>query len=246
MAFLTLLDGPQMFYHFAEFGFDYSKWQNASGQWGKDDNGDAPYGKSNVSNDNYKMQPKARTETWLGEGAWRTDAFHKVGQAIQLRTRLMPEVFEGNPTKVDIGGGKSVRTIQWGSDVFVAGNFDAISEKTVTIPEGKWYNYYEQKEQTETTVTLIPGALLILTGTPQALPEMRPFYDFSTNLEQVIMPSTPEDMLPPYNVTIYTISGQAVSVQRNVNQVNMNGLDNGLYLIQFEKNGQRMTKKVIR
>ena len=246
MAFLTLLDGPQMFYHFAEFGFDYSKWQNASGQWGKDDNGDAPYGKSNVSNDNYKMQPKARTETWLGEGAWRTDAFHKVGQAIQLRTRLMPQVFEGNPTKVDIGGGKSVRTIQWGSDVFVAGNFDAISEKTVTIPEGKWYNYYEQKEQTETTVTLIPGALLILTGTPQALPEMRPFYDFSTNLDQVIMPSTPEDMLPPYNVTIYTISGQAVSVQRNVNQVNMNGLDNGLYLIQFEKNGQRMTKKVIR
>ena len=248
MAFLTLLDGPQMFYHFAEFGFDYSKWQNANGQWGKDDNGDAPYGKSGVSNDNYKMQPKARIETWLGEGAWRTDAVHKVGQAIQLRTRLMPQVFEGNPSKVDIGGGKKVRTIQWGSDVFVAGNFSATETQTVTIPEGKWYNYYEQKEQTETTVTLIPGALLILTGTPQVLPEMHPFYAFNTgnDLEQIYVPTNPSEILPPYNVTIYTISGQAVSVQRNVEYVDMHGLGHGLYLIQLEKNGHRLTHKVIR
>ena len=248
MAFLTLLNGPQMFYHFAEFGFDYSKWQNANGQWGKDDSGAAPYGKTGVSNDNYKMQAKARIETWLGEGAWRTAAFHKVGQAIQLRTRLMPQVFEGNPTKADIGSGKAVRTIQWGSDVFVAGNFSATTEKTVTIPEGKWYNYYEQKEQTETTVTLAPGALMILTGTPQTLPEMQPFYAFSrnTDVENVYIPELPNQILPPYNVTIYTISGQAVSVQRNVEQVNLNGLNHGLYLIQLEKNGQRVTKKVIR
>jgi hypothetical protein len=248
MAFLTLLNGPQMFYHFAEFGFDYSKWQNANGQWGKDDSGAAPYGKTGVSNDNYKMQAKARIETWLGEGAWRTAAFHKVGQAIQLRTRLMPQVFEGNPTKVDIGSGKAVRTIQWGSDVFVAGNFSATTEKTVTIPEGKWYNYYEQKEQTETTVTLAPGALMILTGTPQTLPEMQPFYAFSrnTDVENVYIPELPHQILPPYNVTIYTISGQAISVQRNVEQVNLSGLNHGLYLIQLEKNGQRVTKKVIR
>ena len=248
MAFLTLLNGPQMFYHFAEFGFDYSKWQNANGQWGKDDSGAAPYGKTGVSNDNYKMQAKARIETWLGEGAWRTAAFHKVGQAIQLRTRLMPQVFEGNPTKVDIGSGKAVRTIQWGSDVFVAGNFSATIEKTVTIPEGKWYNYYEQKEQTETTVTLAPGALMILTGTPQTLPEMQPFYAFSrnTDVENVYIPELPNQILPPYNVTIYTISGQAVSVQRNVEQVNLSGFNHGLYLIQLEKNGQRVTKKVIR
>lgn len=248
MAFLTLLNGPQMFYHFAEFGFDYSKWQNAEGKWGKDDSGSAPYGMTGVSNDNYKMQPKARIETWLGEGAWRTAAFHKVGQAIQLRTRLMPEVFEGDPTKVEIGGGKVVRTIQWGSDVFVAGNFSAKDEKTVTIPDGKWYNYYEQKEQTETTITLSPGALIILTGTQQTLPEMEPFYAFSrnTDVENVFVPELPTQILPPYNVTIYTISGQAVSVQKNVNQVDMTAINRGLYLIQYEKNGQRITQKVVR
>lgn len=244
MAFLTLLNGPQMFYHFAEFGFDYSKWQNASGQWGKDDSGSAPYGKT-ASNDNYKMQPKARPEKWLGEGAWRTDAVHKVGRAIQLRTRLMPNVFEGNPTKVEIGGGKAVRTIQWGSDVFVAGNFSATETKTVTIPEGKWYNYYEQVEQIETTVTLIPGALLILTGTPQPLPAMCPYYSFDTDVEDVIDPQ-PGEMLPPYNVRVYNINGQLMSQQQNAMSADLTGLNAGLYIVQYEKNGQRVAKKVIR
>lgn len=246
MAFLVFLNGPQMFYHFAEFGFDYSKWQNAKGKWGKDDGGNKPYGITTVSNENYKMQVKARPESWLPEDGWRTKAFHKVGQAIQLRTRLLPEVFEGNPTKVDIGGGKVVRTIQWGQHVFVAGNFSATDTKTVTIPSGKWYNYYEQTEQLETTVTLAPGALLILTGTPQELPTMCPSYTFDTAIEDIFAPSVPAEMMPPYNVTIYTISGQAVSVQRNVDQVNTTGLTNGLYLIQYEKNGQTATQKVIR
>ena len=243
MAFLTLLNGPQMFYHFAEFGFDYSKWQSKDGRWGKDDSDNAPYGMSGVDNYNYKMSEKTRPEAWLGEGTWRTQAFHKVGQAIQLRTRLMPEVFEGDPTKV-VGNGV-VRTIQWGSNVFVAGNFSVSEEQTVTIPEGKWYNYYEQTEQKETTVTLAPGALLILTGTPQVLPTMRASYVFDSAIEDVLIPEI-EEMLPPYDVTIYTVSGQVVSKQRNVEQVNMNGIANGLYLIQLEKNGQRVTPKVIR
>ena len=245
MAFLTLLNGPQMFYHFAEFGFDYSKWQSETGVWGKDDEGKSPYGDPIQNDYNYKMEPKARIETWLGEGAWRTAAFHKVGQAIQLRTRLMPKVFEGNPTKVDIGGGKKVRTIQWGSDVFVAGNFSATETLTVTIPEGKWYNYYEQKEQTETTVTLIPGALLILTGTPQVLPTMRPCYSFYTDVEDVILPEVTE-MLPPYNVEVYTLSGQLIQRQTNAMNADLTGLKNGLYLVKFEKNGQKLVKKIIR
>ena len=244
MAFLTLLDGPQMFYHFAEFGFDYSKWQSEDGKWGKDDGGNAPYGMSGVANYNYKMEVKKRPESWLGEGAWRTQAFHKVGQAIQLRTRLLSEVFEGNPTKSSLGG--AIRTIQWGSDVFVVGNFSVSEEKSVTIPDGVWYNYYEQTEQQKSTVTLAPGALLILTGTPQVLPEMRASYLSDTAIEDVYMPDTSLGIYPPYNATIYTISGQIVSVQRNVEQVNMNGLNNGVYLIQLEKNGQRVTKKVIR
>ena len=88
--------------------------------------------------------------------------------------------------------------------------------------------------------------MLILTGTPQELPIMRPSYTFDTAIEDIFAPSVPAEMMPPYNVTIYTVSGQAVSVQRNVEQVNMTGLNNGLYLIQYEKNGQTATQKVIK
>ena len=53
-------------------------------------------------------------------------------------------------------------------------------------------------------------------------------------------------MLPPYNVTIYNVNGQVVSIQNNVEQVNMGALKNGMYIIQLEKNGKTATQKVIR
>ena len=173
-------------------------------------------------------------------------AFQKVGQINQLRTRLMPEVFEGNPTAASYGSGKKLRTIQWGSNVFVAGNFDVVENQTVTLPKGIWYNYFAETKQIETTVTLQPGEVLIFTGKLVPLPEMPKAYVFKTDVENVYVPELPTEMMPPYNVTIYSLSGQVVSVQRNAEQVNLNGLDNGLYLIQLEKNGQRVTKKMIR
>ena len=236
MAFLTLLNGPKMFYHFAELGFDYSKWQNAQGKWGKNEYGIA----SQLGTDyDCKMQAKYRPEAWMQAPHCRQAAYKKVGQIIQLRTRLMPEVFEGNPTSANISGGLKVRTIQWGSDVFVAGNFDVAGNQTVTIPSGTWYNYFEQNKQTATTITLAPGEVVVLTGKQLELPHI------ATDLEDIFVPMTPSEILPPYNVTIYTISGQPVSVQQNVEEVNFNGLNNGLYLIQYEKNGQRVTSKVI-
>ena len=235
MAFLTMLNGPKMFYHFAELGFDYSKWQNAQGKWGKNE-----YGITSQLGADYdcKMQAKYRPEEWMKAGC-RLEAFKKVGQTIQLRTRLMPEVFEGNPTASSLGSGKSLRTIQWGSNVFVAGNFGVTGNQTVTVPSGTWYNYFAQQKQTATTITLAPGEFVILTGKEYQLPVI------TTDVEDIFVPGTSADILPPYNVTIYTISGQPVSVQRNVEAVDFNGLNNGLYLIQYEKNGKRVAKKVI-
>ena len=133
MAFLTMLNGPKMFYHFAELGFDYSKWQNAQGKWGKNE-----YQITSELGADYdcKMQGKYRPEAWMVAPHCRHAAFKKVGQTIQLRTRLMPEVFAGNPTAVSVGSGKALRTIQWGSNVFVAGNFAMSGNQTVTVPSG--------------------------------------------------------------------------------------------------------------
>ena len=241
MAFLTLLNGSQMFYHFAELGFDNSKWQNAEGKWGKNE-----YGIKSELGDDYdcKMQTKMRIEHWLTEGHCRMAAFQKVGQIIQLRTRLLPEVFEGNPTAQSITGGKKLRTIQWGSDVFVAGNFDVTDNQTVTLPNGTWYNYFGQTKQTNTNITLAPGEVAIFTGKEVKLPEMPLAYDFYTGVEDVVV--NPIEVLPPYNVQIYTLSGQIILRQKNVMEADLTGLNAGLYIVQYEKNGQRVAKKVIR
>ena len=237
MAFLTMLNGPKMFYHFAELGFDYSKWQNAQGKWGKNE-----YQITSELGADYdcKMQGKYRPEAWMVAPHCRHAAFKKVGQTIQLRTRLMPEVFAGNPTAVSVGSGKALRTIQWGSNVFVAGNFAMSGNQTVTVPSGTWYNYFEQKKQTATTITLAPGQYVILTGKEYKLPTI------TTDVEDIVFPGTTAEVLPPYNVTIYNVNGQVVSVQNNAEQVNMGTLKNGMYLIQLEKNGKTAIQKVIR
>ena len=237
MAFLTMLNGPKMFYHFAELGFDYSKYQNAQGKWGKND-----YGITSQLGADYdcKMQAKYRPEAWMKAPHCRHAAFKKVGQTIQLRTRLMPEVFEGNPTASSLGSGKSLRTIQWSSNVFVAGNFGVTGNQTVNVPSGTWYNYFEQKKQTATTITLAPGEYVILTGKECKLPTI------TTDLEDLVFPGSTSEVLPPYNVTIYNVNGQVVSIQNNVEQVNMGALKNGMYIIQLEKNGKTATQKVIR
>jgi hypothetical protein len=237
MAFLTMLNGPKMFYHFAELGFDYSKWQNDQGKWGKNE-----YQITSELGADYdcKMQGKYRPEAWMVAPHCRHAAFKKVGQTIQLRTRLMPEVFAGNPTASSLGSGKALRTIQWGSNVFVAGNFAMSGNQTVTVPSGTWYNYFEQKKQTATTITLAPGQYVILTGKEYKLPTI------TTDVEDIVFPGTTAEVLPPYNVTIYNVNGQVVSVQNNAEQVNMGTLKNGMYLIQLEKNGKTAIQKVIR
>jgi hypothetical protein len=64
-------------------------------------------------------------------------------------------------------------------------------------------------------------------------------------VEDVIAPQ-PSEMLPPYNVRIYNINGQLMSQQTNAMSADLTGLNSGLYIVQYEKNGQRVAKKVIR
>ncbi len=181
MAFATLLNGSHMFYHFAELGYDNSKYQNAAGKWGTDNDYDI---KAEVQEE-VKMQVKMRPENagWFRKGSVRMDAYQKTAQAIQLRTRLMPEVFEGNPTAVQIGSGQKVRTIQWGNNVFVAGNFSATTAQTVTLPSGTWYDYYLNGTMASGTVVLQPGELKIYTGTRVSLPQVPEYFDFAMEID---------------------------------------------------------------
>ena len=234
VVFNVLLAGPHMIWQYEEIGYDFSI--NSSY--------DAPKAENEGNRCSIKPQPE---EEGYFQNTTRMQQYTKIAQAIRLRTQLLKDEFinMGYPTKTSISSGIPLRTIQWGDKVFVAGNFHASANQAVTV-SGKWYNYYDQKQQTVSTIVLAPGEFVILTGSAVKLPEISTNFGFLTGVEDVLAPEAITEILPPYDVTIYTVSGQAVSHQRNVEQVNMNGLNNGLYLIQFEKNGQRVTKKVIR
>ncbi|MBQ9339189.1 MAG: hypothetical protein IJS13_02515 [Paludibacteraceae bacterium] len=195
MAFLCLLNGSHLFYHFDELGFDFSKYQFANGKWGKD--GVDAYGKTvaaNAKTSEAKMTVKYRPESWMREAGIRMQAYARTAEILQLRTRLMPQVFEGNPTSVSVGSGKELRTIQWGNDVFVAGNFSVAASQSVTLPDGTWYDYLAGGVQAGASYTLQPGEVIVFTGTaitppviPNAYPDITlgldetPVYDFFSN-----------------------------------------------------------------
>ena len=181
MAFLALLNGPQLFYHYDELGFDYSKWQNKDGQGGTN-----PYSITTQVQGEQKMNPKYRPEEWINQGGARMEAYQKTGQIIQLRTRLMPSVFAGNPTAVSLNKGTVLRTVQWGSDVFVAGNFSATETKSLTMPSGTWYDYLAGGTQASASYTLQPSEVKVFTGTQVTLPQVPTKYNFSQGIEEIV------------------------------------------------------------
>ena len=193
IGFQCMLDGPQLFYHFAEIGFDFSKFQKWDGKtWGKD--GVSEYGKETATpsvDEEAKMQVKARPEQlgWFKAGA-RMKAYQRLAKILQLRTKLMPSVFEGNPTGSQLDSGKPVRTVQWGSSVFVAANFSATASQQVTLPGGTWYDYLDGNGTASGNVSLNPGQIKVYTGSKQTAPTIPSGYDFEESIEQVEWNST--------------------------------------------------------
>lgn len=148
VAFNVLLNGSHMLWQFEEIGYDISIDQN--GRTG--------------------TKPNPKTKGYFTQ-AERVDAFTKSAQVITLRTQLMPSVFEGNPTASSISSGKALRTIQWGSNVFVAANFDVNSNQAVTLPSGTWYDYLNGAvKATNSTYSLAPGELKVFTSTAVKAP----------------------------------------------------------------------------
>lgn len=197
VAFNVLLKGAHMLWQFEEIGYDISIDYN--GRTGT---------KPNPTAKGYFKQ------------AERIDAFTKCAQVITLRTQLMPDAFTGTPT-VSIGSGKALRTIQWGSNVFVAANFDVSSNQAVSMPSGTWYDYLEGgNRSTASTCVLKPGELKVFTGQQTKAPT---FTDIETRdhtaIEEVWTNSTmPSAQKVFYNGTLYlrrgnttyTIDGQRV------------------------------------
>lgn len=154
MAFNVLLNGSHMLYQYGEIGFDYSLF--------------SAEGSSVITEDN-KCKPKVKPENmgWLSPGSARMAIYDKVAKIIKLRTQYLPTVFEGDPTASNLGSGVEVRSIQWGEDVLVVGNFAASAGNAYTLPAGTWYDYMNNNQKITTAkLSLSPGDLRILTGKP--------------------------------------------------------------------------------
>ena len=188
IGFQCMLNGPQLFYHFAEIGFDFSKFQKKDGKtWGKD--GVDAYGAGTATpsvDEEAKMQVKARPENlgWFEAGP-RMDGYQRLGKILQLRTRLLPNVFAGNPTKSDIGGTYQIRQIQWGSDVYVVANFTASTTHNVTLPSGTWYDYLDGNAKANSSYSLKPGDIKVFTGKQLAVPNVPNSYTFEQDIDNI-------------------------------------------------------------
>lgn len=157
VAFNVLLNGSHMLWQFEEIGYDFSI------------NCDVSH--PNAEKDDYRCSQKPRPEKYgYFTQPERVEAFTRCAQVIALRTQLLPNVFEGNPSDVAVGSGQALRTVQWNNHVFAAANFDASASQTVTLPSGTWYDYLGGATKANTTYTLAPGELKVFTGTQIAAP----------------------------------------------------------------------------
>lgn len=197
VAFNVLLNGSHMLWQFEEIGYDISIDQN--GRTG--------------------TKPNPKTKGYFTQ-AERVDAFTKSAQVITLRTQLMPSVFVGNPTASSISSGKALRTIQWGSNVFAAANFDVNGNQAVTLPSGTWYDYLNGAvKATNTTYVLAPGELKVFTSTAVKAPT---FTDIEKRDHTPIENVSTDEMPQSYKIlrdgqiyilrgdNIYTITGARI------------------------------------
>ncbi|MCR4664819.1 MAG: hypothetical protein K5660_05585 [Paludibacteraceae bacterium] len=182
----AMINGPQLFYHFDELGFDYSKFQDKDGRFGTD--GIEAYGSSistNTVNYEVKMSVKYRPEPWMAAGP-RMRGYQRLAQIIQLRTRLLPNVFEGNPTQASLNAKAAVKSVQWGNQVFVVGNFSATTAQAVSLPAGTWYDYLDGGQNASTSYTLQPNEIKVFTGSYIAAPVVPDHYEEgSTDVEYI-------------------------------------------------------------
>ena len=245
MAFNLLLNGPHMIWQYNEIGYDYSI--------------NSTLGSSTISEGN-RTSKKARPENlgWF-QNALRMEQYQKVAQIVQLRTRLMPEVFAGNPTSASVSSGW-VRTVAWGSgdnQVFVMGNFMPETVQTASLPVGTWYDYLAGGTTVQGgTISLLGGELRIFTTKKFDLPQVPASYQFALKVEDIVKaggvevwPTLTDDEInlsQAVDVEVYNLNGQMLLSRRKVSSLSIGSLRSGMYMLRLIHDGKQNTVKVIR
>ena len=177
VALCAMLNGPQMIYQFEELGYDYSFCSNATGSSGNN-NDKAPYGQTQAKPcHDTDAKPVPESLGWF-TNTNRLNAYKKTGQILQLRTKIAPSVFEGNPTNTDLAHGKQLRSVTWGSGnnrIFIIANIGTTS-KNFTLPTGNaWYDYLAGSPSqlaAGKSISLAGGDVKVYTASKYSLPDV--------------------------------------------------------------------------
>ena len=248
IAFGALLNGPQMIWMFDELGYDYSHCSNPSGTSGNDqDKGGSPCYETDG-------KPIPEAKGWY-QDADRMAAYKKTAQIIQLRTRLLPSVFAGNPTSSDVGANRALRSVIWGEGtnrIFVITNHGT-TEQSFTLPEGNsWYDYLAggtTSMAAGTALKLAAGDIKVYTAKKIALPVIPDSYsdkdfvyvgveDVNADKPASVYPSVANDFITINaeeeitNVQLMALSGQVYAPEYSEDGVvEVAGYNPGLYLL---------------
>ena len=258
VAMNVMLNGPQMIWQFDEIGYDYSINYNSYN------------GKEEESG---RTSPKPMPEG-LGYFAspLRMKQYQKLGQMIQLRTRLKPELFSGNPTQCSVGGGQSLRSVTWADandQVYVISNLNAAQDLTYTLPSNatQWYDYLTDHTtpfNANTTQTLHAGEVKVWTSSYISLPEIPDQYIYTdttifvgtneiTTLHCHLYPTITDGIINiesdecPQQIAVVSLSGQQLITQSGHNtQLNVSPLPRGLYIVTVMYDHSYKTFKIYR
>ncbi len=245
VAMSTMLNGPQMMWMFEELGYDISIEEN--GRTG--------------------TKPVPETKKFYVDTD-RMNQYQIIGQINQLRTRILPQVFEGNPTSQDLAHKHPVRSVIWGEGVnrvFVVSNVSTTPQE-ISLPEGtaNWYDYLTNNNNAiaeGTKITLPAGTVKVYTAQYFQLPEVPTEYAFDdyVNIDDVdfksncvIYPTISEDIVfietteEIKSVDVINIQGQKVISEGNVNSINVSSLPSGLYMVIVNFNETQEAYKIYR
>ena len=254
VAMSTMLNGPQMMWMWEELGYDISiTYKHTTDQYSSD----------------YRTEPKPIPE---GKGFYtdpmRMSQYQIIGQINQLRTRILPKVFEGNPTAQDIAHGRPIRSITWGKGVnrvFIVSNI-SVEPQEITLPAGttNWYDYLANNSTSiaeGSKITLKAGEVKVFTAQYFQLPEVPAEYIFGewTDIENikhqtncVIYPTISDDIVfietaeDIKSVEVINLQGQKVMTVGNTNSINISALPQGLYLVIINLNNTQEAHKIYR
>lgn len=211
-----------MFYMWEELGYDWSFCASSDGK-----SGDVDKGGTGCQETNAKPMPEQKG--WYKD-ANRMAAYQKCGQIMQLRTKIMPNVFAGNPASTDLGSGKSLRSVIWGTGsdrVFIIGNFDVTGSQAFTLPTGNsWYDYLANGTNAlpaGQSINLQHGDVKVYTASRKALPNVPAYYDF-TGIREVMGYTVPCSVYPTVSSDFVTID-----TDEEIKGVKMVGINGSMY-----------------